>query len=359
MLQLGGNFNLPVAEKEKEKMTIELIKHVEYNTHKLPPQQALLTRNRSLKIIEDFTKEKLRKTNNGKFLEEAIKSTWRFTRDNPNIIFTKADKGNITVCLNKEDYIRKMLLMLNDTNTYIAINKDPSNKIIKSLHDLLMRWKKAEYISDSKYRQLNCTDGTLPRAYGLPKVHKEGCPLRIIVSSINTPLYSLAKFLQKLMYEAIPKAESYIENSFKLSKKLTGMFVEDGYSLIPLDVVSLFTNVPVGLAIDSIKKRWEHIKKKCIIPQDEFLRAVQLVLNSTYFTFGGQCYQQTFGTPMGSPLSPIIADLALQDLEMNAIGALRTDIPFYFRYVDDIVLAAPSSMLNTVLETFNSFHPRL
>ena len=62
---------------------------------------------------------------------------------------------------------------------------------------------------------------------------------------------------------------------------------------------------------------------------------------------------------MGSPLSPIIADLALQDLEMNAIGALRTDIPFYFRYVDDIVLAAPSSMLNTVLETFNSFHPRL
>ncbi|EFN71402.1 hypothetical protein EAG_10236, partial [Camponotus floridanus] len=34
-------------------------------------------------------------------------------------------------------------------------------------------------------------------------------------------------------------------------------------------------------------------------------------------------------------------------------------ITFYFRYVDDVVLAAPSSMLSTILDTFNSFHTRL
>jgi len=34
-------------------------------------------------------------------------------------------------------------------------------------------------------------------------------------------------------------------------------------------------------------------------------------------------------------------------------------VPFYFRYVDDIAMAIPSSVYDTILEAFNSFHPRL
>ncbi|EFN66864.1 hypothetical protein EAG_04768, partial [Camponotus floridanus] len=51
----------------------------------------------------------------------------------------------------------------------------------------------------------------------------------------------------------------------------------------------------------------------CRIPRDEFLMAVRLILNSTFFMFNDVCYQQTFDTPMGSPLSPIIAEITLQD----------------------------------------------
>ncbi|XP_070169418.1 uncharacterized protein [Polyergus mexicanus] len=66
-----------------------------------------------------------------------------------------------------------------------------------------------------------------------------------------------------------------------------------------------------------------------------------------------------FDTPMGSPLSPIIADLILQDLKRGAIESLPFDLPFYVRYVDDIALAAPSSMFRDVLRKFNSLHSRL
>jgi len=57
---------------------------------------------------------------------------------------------------------------------------------------------------------------------------------------------------------------------------------------------------------------------------------------------------------MGSPLSPIIADITLQDLENKAIGHVLFNLPFYYRYVDDIALAASSSMFNEVLGIFNS-----
>ena len=57
-------------------------------------------------------------------------------------------------------------------------------------------------------------------------------------------------------------------------------------------------------------------------------------------------YKQNFGTPMESPLSPIIADLIIQDLKTKAITMLRFQLSFYFRYVDDIVIAVPSDMID-------------
>lgn len=81
------------------------------------------------------------------------------------------------------------------------------------------------------------------------------------------------------------------------------------------------------------------------------------VLNSIYFVFNGIFYQQTFGTPMGSP-SPIITDIVLQDLETKALKRLSFS-PFFFRYVDDVALAASSSCFKHILDTFKTFHPRL
>jgi len=59
------------------------------------------------------------------------------------------------------------------------------------------------------------------------------------------------------------------------------------------------------------------------------------------------------------PYSPLIADITLQDLENKAIRHIPFNLQFYYRYVDDIALAVPSSMFNEVLVIFNSFHPRL
>jgi len=45
-------------------------------------------------------------------------------------------------------------------------------------------------------------------------------------------------------------------------------------------------------------------------------------------------YKQTYGTPMGSPLSPVIADVVMQDLETACLNRINCQLTFYFRYVD-------------------------
>ena len=93
--------------------------------------------------------------------------------------------------------------------------------------------------------------------------------------------------------------------------------------------------------------RWMYLESSTLIPKKEFLNALDFVLNSAYFTFNGQFFKQKFGIPMGSPLSPIIANLVMENLEVNTLKKTSISIPFYFRYVDDIVMAVFSEIHKT------------
>lgn len=62
---------------------------------------------------------------------------------------------------------------------------------------------------------------------------------------------------------------------------------------------------------------------------------------------------------MGSPLSPILADIVMQDLETSILESLDFQVKFYFRYVDDIIMCAPKDKTYHIQEKFNSYHERL
>jgi len=79
-----------------------------------------------------------------------------------------------------------------------------------------------------------------------------------------------------------------------------------------LDVISLFTNIPLNLAFESVSNRWAYISKGTKIPKTEFINAIKIILDSTYFRFNNMIYKQKFDTPMGSPLSPVI-DIVMQE----------------------------------------------
>ena len=83
-----------------------------------------------------------------------IKSTHILLKDNPNILITKADKGNTTVALDKTKYVNEIKTMLSDTTTYIPLKKDPTNTTQKKVNDLVKNWKKKNYINDSMAKLL-------------------------------------------------------------------------------------------------------------------------------------------------------------------------------------------------------------
>lgn len=142
------------------------------------------------------------------------------------------------------------------------------------------------------YLSLFSTDGILPRAYGLPKIHKNSDPLRIIVSYVNSPLYKLSSCLsQHFISLYLPQPKSHIKNSFCLIEELRDKIVSHDYDLISLDVTSLFTNILSNLVIEDIKKRWSPISNNTKFTLDEFLIGIDFILSSTFFKFENKVYR--------------------------------------------------------------------
>jgi len=62
---------------------------------------------------------------------------------------------------------------------------------------------------------------------------------------------------------------------------------------------------------------------------------------------------------MGSPLSSIVADLTMRDLEENVLNTLNIQPILYYRYVDDILLSTSKEEIHIILNKFNTYHHRL
>ncbi|XP_072032868.1 uncharacterized protein [Amphiura filiformis] len=108
------------------------------------------------------------------------------------------------------------------------------------------------------------------------------------------------------------------------------------------DVVSLFTNTPIEQSLQVIKSRLENdttLKERTLLSVDEVLELLQFVLTTTYFLFRGTMYKQRFGAAMGSPVSPVVANLYMEFLEQKAIASapLTCKPRLWKRYVDDIL----------------------
>ena len=61
------------------------------------------------------------------------------------------------------------------------------------------------------------------------------------------------------------------------------------------------------------------------IPQITSL--LEFCLTQTYFLFQGKYYQQTQGAAMGSPVSPLTANIFMEEFEVKALQSSPTPLP--------------------------------
>ena len=112
-------------------------------------------------------------------------------------------------------------------------------------------------ITEAVYKKLYPTGAGSPKFYGLPKIHKEGVPLRPIVSSIGAVTYYTSKELSRIIKPLVRRSPYHIQNSRDFIQQIQDIQLQPNQCMVSFDVKALFTSVPIQPAITIIKKLLE------------------------------------------------------------------------------------------------------
>ncbi|BHF81762.1 hypothetical protein SprV_0802489600 [Sparganum proliferum] len=184
----------------------------------------------------------------------------------------------------------------------------------------------------------------VPADKGRFTVHKDGAPLRPIVSLKGTPTYGLAKWLFRRLSFLTAESDTTVSSSAQFLEKLKGVSLHPNEVMVSFDVTSLFTSIPQDLAIETIELllQSKYDETENHLGYAQFLQLQKLCLR-TYFTFDGT---------MGSPISGFIAETVLQRLESLVFQHHRPK--FWVRYVDDTFVIIERDQVLTFQEHLNT-----
>ena len=215
---------------------------------------------------------------------------------------------------------------------------------------------KKQKFGDKSYRWLNTIDGNTPRMYGLPKIHKENIPLRPIVSFVGSTTYELSKYLSRILSPIVGKTEHYIRNTYDWVHKSRELRLSLDEELVSFDVTSLFTSIPTGLAVQVVKLRLDNddtLMDRTTLTPNDIVELLEFCLNSTEFQFREHFYKQIHGTAMGSPVSVVIANMVMADLELKALDTFPQRPKSYYRYFDDTIVVLKRTRVDAFHDHLN------
>ena len=135
--------------------------------------------------------------------------------------------------------------------------------------------------------------------------------------------------------------------------------VPPGYVVVSFDVVSLFTSIPLDLVISIIVDEWDRVARHTTIHEKTFVELLEFVCKNTYFSYDNNFYRQKFGTPMGSTISPILAEITVNYLLKRLVATLPFNLAFVYQYVDDVIASLPQNELNFTLQTLNGLNQHI
>ena len=217
-------------------------------------------------------------------------------------------------------------------------------------------------MNEVTYRRLYPTGASSPKLYGLPKVHKQGMPLRPIVSSNGAVTYQAAKELSKILKPLVGKSPHHVHNNEDFLQYLKGIQLGPDEVIISYDVKVLFTSVPIQPALTIIEILLEEdpgLQERTLMTVKNIICLLEFCLKSTYFTFQNQYYEQVEGAAVGSPISPIVANLSMENFETRAISISPQCPLMWKRFVDDTCVIIKEAHKQEFLEHIHSIDPHI
>ena len=283
-------------------------------------------------------------------------------KHNPNIIITKADKGDTIVVLEIDYYTTLAYKHLLDPTTYKRLTGDPTPSIADRFNVWINTLLKAGAIDQTTHKFLSLPPRIVTQhIYFLPKLHKNPINVRPIVACRGGPTETASALLDRFLQPLAQSVKSYVRNSADFVRKIEQTALPHDCLLVTLDVASLYTNISHEDACQTISQAFANNPTPYLPPLPIVIQLLQFVLKNNVFSFNGEYYLQLHGIAMGTKLAPALATLYLGLIEEEFLTHRVFKPKIWLRYIDDIFLiwTEGRQALDTFIEDLNTLKPRI
>src|SRR5713101_6008482 len=257
--------------------------------------------------------------------------------------------------MNHSDYQRKLeeFCVRTGMNPTIA----PARQNTAELSRLLNLLVSEHHMSSAQANFLKTSDPAIPNMIAKVKTHKPGFPLRGIINCRDSLTYGLESWLSGILNKLLAYYPRKVKNSkfiydslapvtFPAGSDLYSWDIKDLYpSIIPTDIIPIVLkfNIDFPSPGNLDNHLLEEIMRFCLQP-----KTVQV---------GSEYYTMSSGVAMGSPLSAVLANFQMWDMEDQVLPELGSSLSHYFRYADEILVFCHANAVNRLHSLFNAYRP--
>ena len=116
----------------------------------------------------------------------------------------------------------------------------------------------------------------------------------------------------------------------------------------------VFIKISVDLGVEVAKERLKEdasLGQRTFLPVEDIIHLLSICLKTTQFTYNRTYFQQVFGLAMNMPISAVIANMVMDNVEQRALTTSPVKPFLWKQYVDDVISA------ERLLSHLNSVEP--
>src|SRR3978361_667902 len=149
-----------------------------------------------------------------------------------------------------------------------------------------------------------------PKLYGTIKIHEQDKPIRPVVSYIDVPFVKLSRKLNEVIQNYEYKSKYSVKNSMDLINQLKQKTIPTKGKLVSFDITNMFTKINPNHCSPLLKN---FLQKKDIQVDiiNEILNLFEICIQQNYFTYDNKFYSLDESLLMGSPISPLLANICI------------------------------------------------
>ena len=291
---------------------------------------------------------------------EALKSLKR----DKTINIRKADKGTVTVLMNKQDKINEAQIQLDNREHYRPLTEPMVQETHNRVLQLINVLHDHNHIDEMTKKWL-CQTPNPPRVpvfYTLTKIHKATPVGRPIISGCDGPTEKLSAFIDKLLQPIAQKQQSYLKDTTDFIIFLEKIKVPKNTILVSMDVTSLYTNIPQEEGIETVCRAFDMFyNNEPPVSTRLINQALRLILQENSFQFMEGHYLQTHGTAMGTKMAVAFANIFMAKIETEILSKAKYRPIAFKRFIDDVFCLwnINREHIDQFIEQCNNHHPTI